>query len=132
MIRPRHVQETCDLRLSVQEERWSSHRREHDAEEKAVLEARHVLDRRLEGMNELRRQIDRERGVFATREMVEEKSAGLAAVSQSRLDILNGRLDKLERWQSNITGRLATLAAVFTVFMTIIVFAANYLTRSSS
>ena len=74
-------------------ERWASHRREHELIDIARQEAAKNIDRRLDGMNELRAQIDSERGVFlkvsdytrehkALEEKVDIKTAGLATQVQ--------------------------------------------------
>lgn len=115
-------------RIAVHEERWEGHRREHLAEFRALTEARSVIDARLADMNELRRQIDRERGGYATREMVETLLSSLEREVTVGMKALGERLSAVEKWQANTTGRLAMGAIGFTVFMTIVVFAANYLT----
>lgn len=81
--------------------RWAAHHDAHDAQETALARADETMTIRLEGMNEFRRQLDRERGSYVTGDRMEDKIAPLIA-----------RLDLLERAQSNMSGRFtaATIA----------------------
>lgn len=54
----------CDALSKLSDERWEAHRREHLLVEQAREIAAKEIDRRLGDMNELRRQIDSERGTF--------------------------------------------------------------------
>lgn len=54
----------CREQERLAKERWDAHRREHDLMDLARAEAAKNIDRRLDGMNELRAQIDSERGSF--------------------------------------------------------------------
>jgi len=119
---------SVEARLAVSEERWIGHRREHEAEFRALTEARIVIDARLEGMNELRRQIDRERGDYVKQDLLDAQLKGLLAQAEETHRAQDVRVATLEKWQANITGRLAAAAAGVTIFMTVIVFLANYLT----
>lgn len=116
-------------RIAVHEERWEGHRREHDAEFRALNEARMVIDARLADMNELRRQIDRERADYVQQSVLDAQLKGLLAAAEETHKTQNGRLAVLEQWRANMTGRLTVTAAGLGLFMTIMVFVANYLTR---
>lgn len=56
--------EKCAANAKLQEERWQAHRREHELMNLAREEAAKNIDRRLGEMNELRAQINSERGTF--------------------------------------------------------------------
>jgi hypothetical protein len=103
---------------AVNDERWTGHRREHVAERRDLEEARRVVDTRLEGMNELRRQIDRERSSYMTREMADTQHIDLSK-----------RIGVLEEWRSNIVGKLSVIVAANAVIMSVVVFVANYVTK---
>lgn len=50
---------------------WDTHRREHGLIQDAVAKAEAAVDKRLEGMNELREQITSERSIYLTRAVYE-------------------------------------------------------------
>lgn len=52
-------------------QRWENHRREHILIHEAVQKAETSVDKRLEGMNELREQITSERAIYLTRAVYE-------------------------------------------------------------
>ena len=52
---------------AISEERWNAHKREHELLTLAMEKAVQATDRRLEGMNELRAQINSERSSYATK-----------------------------------------------------------------
>jgi Haemolysin XhlA len=53
------------------DERWTNHHREHRMIQEAVGKAEMSVDKRLEAMNELRAQINNERGSYLTRALYE-------------------------------------------------------------
>lgn len=72
-----------------------AHRREHELLEKDVERARHVVDTRLETMNELRAQILSERGMFRTAEVCEAQMKSHATLIdrlESVNDVLSGKI----------------------------------------
>lgn len=79
----------------------SKHEQHFALIEKALMHAEKEMERRLEGMNELRAQILSERGQYVTREILEEK-----------LSVLGERLIRIEQLKSNLEGRLWMLGAV--------------------
>jgi alkylation response protein AidB-like acyl-CoA dehydrogenase len=56
------------LRDQIQDERWTAHRREHAQDRTTVEATRREMERRLDEMNMLRRQIDAERGNYLSRD----------------------------------------------------------------
>jgi chromosome segregation ATPase len=52
-------------------DRWANHAREHQMIQEAVAKAEAAVDKRLEAMNELRTQINAERGAYITRAVYE-------------------------------------------------------------
>jgi hypothetical protein len=54
------------LRDQIQNERWAAHRREHELIAVFVEATRRSMERRLDEMNELRHQIERERTQYLT------------------------------------------------------------------
>jgi hypothetical protein len=90
-------------------QRFESHHREHEKEFEAVSLARREMERRLDGMNELRRQIDSERGQYIGREQYE------ASHNQMR-----DRIQNLETIIANFQGRFWMVAAVPSIAMIIL------------
>jgi hypothetical protein len=103
---------------SVHEERWRGHFREHDSERREIETARAVIDRRLDEMNALRHQIDVERSAYLTRDAAAQDTAAIVA-----------RVEVLEQWKANLTGKFAVVVAANAVFITGVVFLANYVTK---
>ena len=97
------------------------------AAEKAVIKAETASEKRFESVNEFRAQLSDQANTFVPR--LEAAAQRDAILDQIR------RLDELVKlnqiWQGNITGRMAMAGGAFAVLMTVIVFAANYLTRAS-
>ncbi len=94
------------------EQRWKTHKREHAQERAALLDARANIDRRLEGMNELRAQISSERGEYLTRTEYEAKHEALIA-----------RINALEQARSNVEGRMWALGGIVVVIQVALAFA---------
>ena len=67
------------------------------------------VDRRLEGMNKLREQIEAERGSFISRELFDRLH-----------DFLENRVNVLENFRSNIAGRIWMIGAGLFVLQVII------------
>ncbi len=86
-------------------EQWQkAHQHVHEMEQAAITEAKRIIDVRLGDMNELRDQIDSERGRYVTRELYDEQHA----VLRDQFDI---RLKLLETAKSNMDGRLWMMGA---------------------
>jgi len=95
------------------------------AAEKAVLKAETAAERRFESVNEFRAQLSDQAGTFIPRS---EHGVQMKA-TEDRLSRIDDALKAIQIWQGNIAGRLAVLGAVFAVFVTLVVFGANYVTR---
>src|SRR4051794_12696713 len=100
-------------------ERWAAHRHEHELEGRAVDRAYDVterlraitatdIDRRLNSMNELRAQIEHERGSYLSRVEYEAKHEQLA----SRLGATDARMQMMETRFAGLGGRLSAIAAL--------------------
>ncbi len=76
-------------------EMFLAHDRVHQMAEKAIDIAKMEVDRRLDGMNQLRDQINNERGVYMTRHEYEAKH-----------DALDGTIRDLQKFQWMMTGAL--------------------------
>ena len=112
-------------------EQWQTmHEKLHQAEAKALSVAREgdakaldiaskEIDRRLEGMNELRAQISTERGRYVLRESYDEQHSALR-------DAIDARLKILENNRSNLEGRMWAMGAGLTAFVIILNLALHY------
>ena len=89
---------------------WEGHHREHEMEQKALEVARAEIERRLEGMNELRAQITSERGNYIARAEFEAKH-----------EQITQRLGSLETLQAGVLSRLTVVAALAGVAVSVIV-----------
>jgi len=134
----------------------ASHLDLHGSDREALRLARDDIERRLEGMNELRAQITGERGLYITRDMLESKLEGLdskidgyaatirvevrsqgdqirgearIAVEKvtSEQAVQNRRLSDLETKAANMDGRFAVLAGVLALAVLVVQFIANQL-----
>jgi hypothetical protein len=105
----------------VDDDRWIAHRREHalekealtvaaSAQQRALDLARQDINRRLEGMNELRQQITSERGNFISRAEYEAKH-----------EQVTERLQIIETNQASLLSRLTVVAALAGVAVSVIV-----------
>jgi hypothetical protein len=70
------------------------------------------LERRLDGMNELRRQIESERGTFVAKEWFEKAHVLLEAKFENGQSLLEGRVRSLESFRDNSQGRSVMLFAI--------------------
>lgn len=101
-----------DIRLTRMEEKALA----HDA---AVLLAKAEIDRRLREMNQMREQINMERGSFLQRAEYEEKYKVISEKIDQRAEIVDGKLNDLKNFQYLIIGGLA-------VFQVLVGIAAHY------
>jgi len=74
----------------IEDERWAAHFRVHDVIERDI-------NRRLDEMNMLRRQIESERGLYMTREASEAGREALRAKVDLGLDTLRNKIDAVNR-----------------------------------
>lgn len=99
-------------------ERWV--RAEFEGRDKANIVALRELERRLDEMNELRRQITAERGIYMTREMYDQKHDEL----EHLVGQLTAKVSTIEGGNivkaSTITWALASLGLAITVVVVLI------------
>lgn len=88
----------------------------------AVVVAASNVDRRLTEMNELRRQIESERGLFLTVDSYEQQHSALEDHVQALDDKVGVRILAVERWQSKIIGALALTTFVLPMVVGFIVY----------
>ena len=98
-------------------EAWQqSHEARHSAEAQAVQLASRDINRRLDDMNELRRQIESERGKYLPREMYDREHDEMRNTVNVRFDSarveVDSRLKILESSKSNLEGRLWAIGAM--------------------
>lgn len=91
--------------------RWEAHMREHEQSNVAIDTARNEVNRRLAEMNELRAQINVERGEYLSRHEYEAKH-----------DALIERINSMERSRANLEGRFWAIGAAVVVIQLVIRF----------
>jgi len=112
-----------------------------EADQIAISKAEQAVDKRLEGMNELRAQITSERGEYVRIDTYsarhDELITRLNALEQGQVAVrselttlaaLPARVNTLENGAANIAGRMTVVAAVITVILTFVVVAVNLVT----
>lgn len=101
-----------ELREAWQEAHESRHASEAEARQIASIE----INRRLDDMNELRRQIEQERGRYLQRDLYDKEHTALRETMFSKLDAqrdtMDARLKSLEGTKSNLEGRLWAIGAM--------------------
>jgi hypothetical protein len=96
-------------------EQWEvAHENVHELERLAISKAEVSVNQRLEAMNELRSQIQIERGSYVQREMYEKEHKALS-------DAIDARLKILENGSSNLQGRMWVIGAVVIIVNIILV-----------
>jgi hypothetical protein len=104
-------------------EQWQRlHMEMHVTMDKARDIAGADINRRLEGMNELRTQINSERGLYLSREVFDREHAQLSRE-------MDTRLKALETKGSNLDGRMWTVGTIMTIIITFTVLAINLFFR---
>ena len=83
----------------ILEERDRQYGLRYQAQEDALATARLDMERRLEGLNELRKAVETDRGRFLSVEKYEAEMRGVG-----------GQLDELKAFQGRILGLMATVA----------------------
>ena len=114
------VQHERELREQWQDSHALVHTQEQRARDLAFIE----INRRLDDMNELRRQIEIERGTYVRREVYDREHNAMRDLFNSRLDMMrdadDGRLKELENAKSNADGRMWGIGAMY-AFLAVIV-----------
>lgn len=124
-----------ELREQYQDAHMAVHRAEahalrtaREGDEKALEIASKEIDRRLEGMNQIREQMNSERGMYITREQYDvnriARDTQLSIIrdaAQTQLntirDTMDNRLKILETSKSNMEGRIWMMGAAVTTFV---------------
>jgi len=96
----------------------------HSADRESLVIARREIERRLSGMNELREQINSERGRFVERDRFEER-VSLLVEALAQLDRRTTAIEEGEKGNRRTT---AALVGIATVFIAIVSVVANVLT----
>ena len=79
----------------------TAHEREHQSVQLAISKAEDSLTVRLEGMNQFRQQLDRERGSYVTRTQLDDRLAALnkeAEEAAKRISVLEAQMARLSGW----------------------------------
>ena len=85
----------------------------------ALLLARRELERRLEGMNAMRQQLDRQASLFITRDVYDERHEALLGKLTSHVREADLRISSLERMQSKMIGYVLGAAALISIIQLI-------------
>lgn len=104
-----------------------------EEKERATQIAKGEVDRRLDEMNELRRQIETERGQFVTRELYDERHAELENKVEIQRENLSGYGARLSRMEGGTQVKASTIGLGLTglgVFLGVVVVVVNLLTGS--
>ena len=98
-----------------------------------VRESAAAIDKRLEGMNALRVQIEGERGLYLTRDQADQRMSNIEQRFQATIDLTNmhytengKRIAELEKARANLDGKLATVAASLVVIQICLSIAAHF------
>ena len=102
-------------RLATLEAFVAAHPEIHRLEATVANVTKTELERRLHDMNNLRVQIDNERGSFVQRIWFEQKHKDLETMIFSITKTLSDRLALLEQWQWKIIGASVAISLVFSI-----------------
>jgi hypothetical protein len=95
-----HFEHRLQAIEDMENERWEAHREVHAMGQRAIDAALVTLNVRLEGMNEFRAQILKERSEFVKQQVFDVEHKAIEA-----------KVDSQGRWQDNMSGRLWMLGA---------------------
>jgi hypothetical protein len=98
------------------------HDKLHAAEAEALEIAKGDINRRLDEMNELRKQITSERGEFLQRSVYDREHSLLRDSSDARLKVL-------ETGKANLEGRLWAIGAIISVLLVALELVMNYFSK---
>ena len=96
----------------------------HSADRESLVIARREIERRLSGMNELREQINAERGRFVERDRFEERT-GLLVEAIAQLD---RRMTSMEEGEKANRRATAAIVGIATLVIALVSIVANVLT----
>lgn len=106
-----HIEALLQAEREMATQRWNAHRETHEQLQQALALAREQVQAKLAEMNEVRRQINEERGVYATRAAVE------GAVERLQLQV-----NATTRAADSIRTQLSLLAALIVVGLPILMY----------
>ena len=102
-------------------EHWQvAHAEVHAMLDRALAMARDDVNRRLDGMNELRQQIASERGFYLSRELFDREHSQLREQIDARLKILENK-------GSNLDGRLWMVGAMISLIVSLVIIALKFI-----
>ena len=85
-----------------------AHRREHDADQRAINLAVQGIDRRLDELNQLRKEVVTDRSMFLSSETYAAEHNGLKIELRTKVDALGQRIDALEKVMDRAEGAVNT------------------------
>lgn len=112
-------------------EAWiRAHEEKHAMEYRAIILARVALDKRLEEMNELRKQIDHERGKYLPRDLYDKEHDAFRDSIYTKFDslreTLSSRVSLLENSKSNLEGRMWAIGAMISLIVIVVNLALHF------
>lgn len=90
-------------------------------------QTRQAMDAKLAEMNQFRSQLEGERALYVSREMLDTRLAAISALAETRWSQLVTRLDALERARANLDGRMAALVTFLFILSTFIGWALQFI-----
>jgi len=82
--------------LTLLNERWAAHAAQHNAEQRAVEVALGRNDKKLEDMNDIRGQLNRQAGTFPTRDYLDAKLDGITLSHQKDMSNIGDRITTMK------------------------------------
>lgn len=113
----------------LENERWKAHEQFHEQGQKAFDAAMSGIDMRMHTMNEFRSQVLEDRAAFVKIELYETKHKALEQKLESAIDRVAVKISELEKYRSNMDGRLWMLATVVGAGLTLTTIGLNLLFR---
>jgi hypothetical protein len=107
-------------RLATLEAFVAAHPEIHRLEATVANVTKTELERRLHDMNNLRDQIDGERGTFVQMTWFEQKHKDLESMIFAATKALSDRLALLEQWQWKIIGASVAISLIFSIIAALI------------
>jgi hypothetical protein len=107
-------------RLAAIEEWKIAHPEIHRLEATVAQVTKTELERRLSGMNQMREQIEQERGTFVEKVWFEAKHKDLETMIFSGMKALSDRLVLLEQWQWKVVGASVGISLVFSILAALV------------
>jgi hypothetical protein len=89
-----------------------AHRREHDADQRAIDLAVEGIDRRLNELNQLRKEVTTDRSLLVNRETYDADQVALKAEVRGKNDTTLARIEALEKIINRAEGSLNTWRAI--------------------